>query len=134
MERAERQELFGRIESGADGGRDYLVMMVLSATLASLGLLQGSTAVVIGAMLVAPLMGPLVGAGLALVQGNLELMRRSMTVAAIGIALGFAVAMFFGAINPGYEPTMEVSFLRSPWWASLPRSRNTRSRSSRRFS
>jgi uncharacterized hydrophobic protein (TIGR00271 family) len=114
MERAERQELFGRIESGADGGRDYLVMMVLSATLASLGLLQGSTAVVIGAMLVAPLMGPLVGAGLALVQGNLELMRRSMTVAAIGIALGFAVAMFFGAINPGYEPTMEVEARGTP--------------------
>ena len=48
------------------------VMMTLSATLASLGLLQGSTAVVIGAMLVAPLMGPLVAAGLALVQGNAQ--------------------------------------------------------------
>ena len=47
-------------------------MMALSATLASLGLLQDSTAVVIGAMLVAPLMGPLVAAGLALVQGNLN--------------------------------------------------------------
>ena len=101
MERAERQELFSRIESGAAGGRDYIVMMCLSATLASLGLLQGSTAVVIGAMLVAPLMGPLLSAGLALVQGNLELMRRSMAVALIGIGLGLLVAMFFGAINPG---------------------------------
>ena len=114
MERPERQELFLRIEAGAEGGRDYVVMMLLSAALASLGLLQGSTAVVIGAMLVAPLMGPLVGAGLALVQGNLQLMRKSMAVALTGIGLGLLVAMFFGAINPGYEPTMEIEARGTP--------------------
>ena len=114
MERAERQELFARIETGAVGGRDYVVMMVLSATLASLGLLQGSTAVVIGAMLVAPLMGPLLGAGLALVQGNLELMRRSIAVTVTGIGLGLAIAMIFGALNPSYEPTMEVEARGTP--------------------
>lgn len=114
MERGDRQELFARVESGAQGGRDYAVMMVLSATLASLGLLKGSTAVVIGAMLVAPLMGPLLGAGLALVQGNVELMRRSMAVSATGIGLGFAISILFGALNPGYEPTMEVAARGTP--------------------
>jgi uncharacterized membrane protein len=44
--------------------------MTLAAVLASLGLLQDSTAVVIGAMLVAPPMGLLVAVGLALAQGN----------------------------------------------------------------
>ena len=73
--REERVDLSERIRDGAEGGVDFLVMMVLASTLASLGLLQGSTAVVIGAMLVAPLMGPLIGAGLALVQGNLKLFR-----------------------------------------------------------
>ena len=53
MDRAERQELFERIESGAQGGRDYAVMMMLLATLASLGLRQDSTSCVIGAMLAA---------------------------------------------------------------------------------
>lgn len=57
LDRNERKELVGRITYGADGGVDFIVMMLLAATLASLGLLQGSTAVVIGAMLVAPLMG-----------------------------------------------------------------------------
>jgi len=114
MERAERQELFVRVEAGATGGRDYHVMMALSAMLASLGLLQGSTAVVIGAMLVAPLMGPLLGAGLALVQGNLKLIRRSMAVAATGIATGLGIAVFLGGINPGYEPTMEVEARGKP--------------------
>ena len=72
--REERLELVERVEQGADGGVDYCVMIVLSTGLASLGLLQGSVAVIIGAMLVAPLMGPLIGAGLALVQGNAKLL------------------------------------------------------------
>ena len=63
---------------------------------------------VIGAMLIAPLMGPLLGAGFALVQGNLELMRRSVTSALLGIMLALAIATLIGAINPGFEPTMEV--------------------------
>jgi hypothetical protein len=62
LERAERKQLVERIAVGADGGVDFFVMMLL----ASLGLLEGSTAVVIGAMLVAPLMGPLLAAGFAL--------------------------------------------------------------------
>lgn len=106
--REERQELAARIRREAAGGPDFFIMMALAATLASLGLLQGSTAVVIGAMLVAPLVGPLLGAALALVQGNVRLMRISLTVALAGIALGFAISIGFGAINPGYEPTLEV--------------------------
>ena len=65
-------------------------MMLLASTLASLGLLEGSTAVVIGAMLVAPLMGPLLAAGFALAQGNLRLFRDALGVSALGIFIGLA--------------------------------------------
>jgi uncharacterized hydrophobic protein (TIGR00271 family) len=83
-------------------------MMVLSSGLASLGLLEDSTAVVIGAMLVAPLMGPLIGAGLALAQGNLSLYRKSVGVAFMGLLVGFAVSLLVGLLNPGFEPSLEV--------------------------
>ena len=73
LDRGGRLELIERLEAAARGDADFIVMMALAATLASLGLLQDSTAVVIGAMLVAPLMAPLVAAGLALVQGNVRL-------------------------------------------------------------
>ena len=108
LEREGRQELYARIRAEAVGGPDFYVMMFLAATLASLGLLQGSTAVVIGAMLVAPLVGPLVGTGLALVQGNIHLLRVSLQVALAGVALGFLVSVAFGLVNPGYEPTLEL--------------------------
>ena len=114
LDRSERKELVGRITLGADGGVDFIVMMLLSATLASLGLLQGSTAVVIGAMLVAPLMGPLVGAGLALAQGNLKLFRSALWVCGSGILIGLAASLFFGALNPGFEPSMEIEARGDP--------------------
>lgn len=114
LERGERKELVERIAIGADGGVDYIVMMLLAATLASLGLLQGSTAVVIGAMLVAPLMGPLVAAGLALAQGSLILFRSALLVCGVGILLGLGASLFFGVLNPGFEVSMEIEARGKP--------------------
>jgi uncharacterized hydrophobic protein (TIGR00271 family) len=106
--------MVARIEGGARADADYFVMMGIAAMLASLGLLQGSTAVVIGAMLVAPLMGPLVAAGLALVQGNAQLIRKSITVAAAGIGVALLISILIGLINPGFEPTMELEARGNP--------------------
>ena len=114
LEREGRLELAGRIEMGAHGGVDYVVMMLLSSSLASFGLIEGSTAVVIGAMLVAPLMGPLIGAGLALVQGNFRFFRASIGVALMGIGIALAVSAFIGSINPGFEPSLEIEARGTP--------------------
>ena len=114
LERDDRKALLEQVELGAHGGIDYLVMMVLSSGLASLGLLEDSTAVVIGAMLVAPLMGPLIGAGLALAQGNLVLHRNSIGVALQGLLVGFAMSVVMGLLNPGFEPTLEIEARGNP--------------------
>lgn len=108
LERQDRRELSLRIAAGAVADVDFVVMMGLSATLASVGLLQGSGAVVIGAMLVAPLMAPLVAGGLALVQVNFPLFRMALSVTAVGIGLGFAISLLVGLANPGYELSMEI--------------------------
>ena len=114
LERSERKQLAARIAVGAEGGVDFVMMMLLASALASLGLLEGSTAVVIGAMLVAPLMGPLVAAGFALTQGNLRLFRDALTVCGLGIVIGLGASLFFGALNPGFEPSMEIEARGDP--------------------
>ncbi len=114
LERDERLDLVQQLEAGAQGNIDFIMMMFLSTSLASLGLLADSTAVVIGAMLVAPLMGPLVAAGHSLVQANLSLFRKSMIVTGIGLGIGFAVSLIFGALNPGFEPTLEIEARGTP--------------------
>jgi uncharacterized hydrophobic protein (TIGR00271 family) len=114
LERDDQKALLDRIQAGALGGVDFQVMMVLSSGLASLGLLEDSTAVVIGAMLVAPLMGPLIGAGLALTQANLFLFQRSIRVALVGLLIGLAVSLVVGILNPGFEPSLEIEARGSP--------------------
>jgi uncharacterized hydrophobic protein (TIGR00271 family) len=114
LERDDRLDLVQQLEQNAQPSIDFIMMMVLSTSLASLGLLADSTAVVIGAMLIAPLMGPLVAAGLSLVQANLSLFRRSLGVTAIGLGIGFAASLIFGALNPGFEPTLEIEARGKP--------------------
>ena len=114
LERSDRITLLEQVEAGALGGIDFQIMMVLSSGLASLGLLADSTAVVIGAMLVAPLMGPLIGAGFGLAQGNLRLFRKSITVALYALLVGFAVSVAMGLLNPGFEPSLEIEARGSP--------------------
>jgi hypothetical protein len=67
----EREELLQMVETLREGSKwnmNFGVLLACSVIIASLGLLQDSVAVVIGAMLVAPMMTPLIGMGLALVH------------------------------------------------------------------
>jgi len=92
LNRKERLALFEDIESKSHWSFDFAALMGLATLIAGMGLLTNSGAVVIGAMLVAPLMMPLIGSGLALVQGNWPLCQR-----AIGAVLrGFLLALVLG--------------------------------------
>ncbi len=106
--REERRALFETFQAGGTWNVDFVVMMGLSTALAAFGLLNNSPAGVIGAMLVAPLMSPLLGAGFALVQGNVNLFRGCLKAMSYGIVVSIAVSLFIGFITPGYDPTAEV--------------------------
>ena len=114
LERDDRVALAERVSKSSAADADFVMMMALAAVLASLGLMQGSTAVVIGAMLVAPLMGPLLGAGLAVVQGNLKLFRNASIAIGLGVGIGLVVSLAVGALNPGYEPSLEIEARGNP--------------------
>ena len=67
-------------------------MMGLSSAIATFGLLQNSAAVIIGAMLVAPLMAAIFGLSLGIVRGDPRLLRRAASATARGMALAIGVA------------------------------------------
>lgn len=83
----------------------YLFMTVLSAGIAVLGLLLSSPAVVIGAMLISPLMGPIVGFGFGLALFDLADLRR----AALSLAAGIAVAILFSALIVLLSPLQTIT-------------------------
>ncbi len=102
------------LENNARRAPGYWIQLVLSAGIATLGLVLNSTAVVIGAMLVSPLMGPIVELGMGFAVGSpLLLMRAFVRVTlSIIIATGFS-AMLTQAL-PFHEVTGEISARIAP--------------------
>ncbi|MEM9081368.1 MAG: DUF389 domain-containing protein [Verrucomicrobiota bacterium] len=95
LKREDRIALMEEIEGKARWNFDFAALMAMATMIASLGLLANSVAVVIGAMLVAPLMMPLIGSGLALVQGNWPLWGRSIKA----VVMGFLAAVLIGFLS-----------------------------------
>lgn len=94
--RESRVQLVDRLNSNSRWDFDFISLICLSTLIAALGLVRNSGAVVIGAMLVAPLMTPIVGIGFALVQGNNQLIRQSLRSLLFGFALAFGIGVFVG--------------------------------------
>lgn len=109
IEREERRELLAFFQETAHWNVDFVVMMGLSASLASLGLLNNSTTVVIGAMLVAPLMSPLLGAGFGLIQGNVILFRNCLKAMGYGIGVSLLASLAMGLATPAHDPSPEIA-------------------------
>ena len=97
LPRDQRVRLVQRVQRSSQWDFDFVMLICMSTMIAAGGLIQNSPAVVIGAMLVAPLMTPLLGAGLAIVQGNMVLFRNTLLTVLRGFllayAIGFLVAM-----------------------------------------
>ena len=114
LEAEERSTVYQQSREGARADIDFFVMITLAATIATLGLLLNSAAVIIGGMLVAPLMSPVIGIALAIALGNVRLLRDALESTFKGIFLTVVVALFLASIVPLGEPTGEVLARTSP--------------------
>jgi uncharacterized hydrophobic protein (TIGR00271 family) len=98
-------------DSIADGARldsAYLFMNALATVVASYGLLANSTAVVIGAMVVAMLLGPIMGLALALVDGDTRLLRHALVAELAGAVLVLALGVILGKVHSDIPLTSEI--------------------------
>lgn len=92
---------------GTLSGR-FLFLTLSSCLIATLGVLLNSPAVVIGSMLVAPLLGPIIRMGFAFVREDLTGALRALGTAAIGIAAALAAAVLIINLAPDNGPTAEI--------------------------
>jgi uncharacterized hydrophobic protein (TIGR00271 family) len=81
-------------ESTAD--LNYLTLIVGSCIIATLGLLSNSAAVIIGAMIIAPLMLPIRGLAFAALESNIFLFRKALNAILIGTIIAIFIALFIG--------------------------------------
>ena len=95
----ERGEVMLDIARNASPGFDYFLLVVLSGSIATLGLITDSAAVIIGAMLVAPLMSPIIALGLAMVTGNSQILKKSTSALVRGALLAIFLSFLLTQVN-----------------------------------
>jgi uncharacterized hydrophobic protein (TIGR00271 family) len=96
-------------EAGTDSDLPYWLILGLSGAIATLGLAIDSAAVVIGAMLVAPLLAPVMGLAIALVVGDAKLALQTGAVIVASTLLVIAIAALFTVALPFHTITLEIS-------------------------
>lgn len=102
------ERIVARVDEDAGWSPRYAFMTVLSAGIAVLGLLLSSPAVIIGAMLISPLMGPIIGLGFALAIFDWREVRRSAQALAGGSLLAVAFTAAVVLLSPLQEVTPEI--------------------------
>ena len=95
-------------------GGANLWVLIFAIFIASLGLNVNSTAVIIGAMLISPLMGPIIGMGLAVGINDLDLLRRSLKNYGVATLISVLTAMIYFLISPLSEAQSELLARTSP--------------------
>jgi uncharacterized hydrophobic protein (TIGR00271 family) len=86
------------VHASAGFTRTYFILLVLSTMIATLGLVANSAATVIGAMIVAPLMGPILGTGLSFVQGDAPNLQRALRAEFAGVVLCLLASCLLGML------------------------------------
>lgn len=91
-----REELYSDITSGIQTSKVFIFMTILSSIVASIGVLKDNVAVIIGAMVIAPLLAPNVALALSVTLGDMELSRKSIRSNFLGVAIGLIISVSIG--------------------------------------
>jgi uncharacterized hydrophobic protein (TIGR00341 family) len=105
IERISREELYASISNSTEISRNFAVLLGLSTVVAALGLLQNNLAVIVGAMVISPLLGPNVALSLGTTLADTGLARRALKTIGAGILIVLGLSMLLGFII-NVDPTI----------------------------
>ncbi|MEM6781684.1 MAG: TIGR00341 family protein [Pseudomonadota bacterium] len=95
-----REELLNDMEAGARLNFDFLLMVFLSAVVAGIGLIESNVAVIIGAMVIAPLLGPNLALAFGTTLGDRDLIFNAIKTNAAGLGLTLLISIIAGLLIP----------------------------------
>jgi uncharacterized hydrophobic protein (TIGR00341 family) len=116
QDRMSREELYVSVSDSATPSASYVALVVLSSLVAAIGVLRDNMAIVIGAMVIAPLLGPSIALALGTALGDLPLIRTAVKANLIGIGLSYViavvigVALHIGAVSWGPSVRITITF------------------------
>ena len=103
-----RESLYVGIERNARLDADFIALVLLSTCVGAVGLIENSVAIVIGAMVIAPLLGPNLAFGLGTALGDASLMRKSALSTLVGLLLAISVSVVIGYFWPSVITSVEL--------------------------
>lgn len=113
-DRAEEQEITENVHKGVEFRGTNLWVLIFAVFIASIGLNVNSTAVVIGAMLISPLMGPIIGVGFGVGTLDFDLIKRALKNLAIAVVISLITSTFYFSLSPLADAQSELLARTSP--------------------
>ena len=113
-DKEDEREVVEQVSSGVVFRGTNLWILMFAILIASLGLNVNSTAVIIGAMLISPLMGPIIGMGLSVGIGDYDLLRRALKNYGVATLISIATATLYFLISPLNDARSELLARTSP--------------------
>jgi uncharacterized hydrophobic protein (TIGR00271 family) len=114
LDNEEEVKVIEAVKRNVEFSGTNLWVLMLAIFIASIGLNVNSTAVIIGAMLISPLMGPIVGAGMALGINDFQLLKKSILNLLIASLIGAAVSSIYFLISPLSDASSELLSRTNP--------------------
>lgn len=111
-ERISREELLDDLEPGSRVRWIYIAQVVISCVVAAIGMIRDSVALVIAAMVIAPLLIPSMSLALGTTIGDLRMIARAVLTSAVGVATGLALSLLIG-LTVSFDPGVEQIATRS---------------------
>lgn len=122
-ERISREEIYAQVSEMSQLTKIYMILVAASAFVASIGLLNDDVAVIIGAMIIAPLLGPNIGLALASVMGNKKFAYKAIKTNIIGFLIAALISIALGMIftvNPlSYSIVLRIDVARGSFFLAL---------------
>lgn len=103
-----REEILAQVEKDAQFDNNFVLLVILSTIVAAIGLLENNLAVIVGAMVIAPLLGPNIAFSLGASLGETKLVTDALKTIFVGIAVAVLFSIAIGLVWPGDFNSMEL--------------------------
>lgn len=103
-----REEILAQVEKDAQLNDNFILLVILSTIVAAIGLLENNLAVIVGAMVIAPLLGPNIAFSLGASLGEKELVIDSLKTIFVGITIAILFSVGIGLLWPGSFDSNEL--------------------------
>lgn len=117
--RAARDSLISYAQDKSSLTMNYIILVILSSVITSLGLILNNVAVIVGGMVIAPVLGPILAITIGIVLGEKKLIKKGVAAEIIAILFAVLVGLLFGLIMPNVEVNESLRIRMFPTLADL---------------